>query len=79
MFSKKGLTKTVTSVIIIVKLRDKRKAYHPEPKLNAGNRTENFLHVHEYKRDDFLNRTTRNITSEEIEMYKKYFKGVTFK
>lgn len=24
-------------------------AYHPEPNLNAGNRAENILHIHEYK------------------------------
>ena len=47
-------------------------AYHPEPKL-TGNRRENVLHVHEYNKNDFKNRTTRRITEEE---YKKYFKGV---
>lgn len=28
-------------------------AYHPEPQLNNGNRKENILHIHEYKRDNF--------------------------
>ncbi len=51
-------------------------AYHPEPKLNNGNRTENILHVHEYGRDNFKDRTTRLLTQEEIKKYKKYLKGV---
>lgn len=51
-------------------------AYHPEPKLNNGNRIEDVLHVHEYKRDNFKNRTTRLIKSEELKIYKKYLKGV---
>lgn len=51
-------------------------AYHPEPSLNNGNRTEDILHVHEYGRDDFKNRTTRLITLEEFNEYKKFFKGV---
>ena len=54
-------------------------AYHPEPQLNNGNRSENVLHVHEYQRDNFKNRTTRNITPAEIEQYRKYFKGVPLK
>ncbi len=51
-------------------------AYHPEPKLNAGNRTENVLHVHDYKRDNFKDREPHRITKEEYSKYKKYFKGV---
>jgi hypothetical protein len=51
-------------------------AYHPEPKLNGGNRTENVLHVHDYKRDNFKDRTPHRITRAEYETYKKYFKGV---
>ena len=50
-------------------------AYHLEPKL-TGNRTEYILHIHEYLRDKFNNRTTRLLTNEELKMYKKYFKGV---
>ena len=51
-------------------------AYHPEPKLNAGNKSENVLHIHEYKRDNFKDRTPRLMTQKEIEKYKKYLKGV---
>lgn len=51
-------------------------AYHPEPKINNGNKSENVLHIHEYKRDDFKNRTTRLMTEEEMKKYKKYLKGV---
>ena len=51
-------------------------AYHPEPKLNNGNRSENVLHIHEYSRDNFQDRTPRLMTSEEIKKYKKYLRGV---
>lgn len=52
-------------------------AYHPEPKLNNGNRQENVLHVHEYpEKDNFMNRPPRRITQAEYQKYKKYFKGV---
>lgn len=51
-------------------------AYHPEPKVNNGNRSENVLHVHEYERDNFANRPAHKISKEEYEAYKKYFKGV---
>ncbi len=51
-------------------------AYHPEPKLNAGNRTENVLHVHDYMRDNFKDREPHRITKEEYTKYKKYLKGV---
>ena len=51
-------------------------AYHPEPNLNGGNRSENILHVHEYKRDNFHDRPARLPTPEEFRMYKKYLKGV---
>ena len=44
-------------------------AYHPEPKLNNGNRSENILHVHEYPKDDFAHRTTRNITKSEYILF----------
>ena len=51
-------------------------AYHPEPNLNNGNRTENILHVHEYSRDNFRDRPAHRITRTEYEEYKKYFRGV---
>ena len=51
-------------------------AYHPEPKLNGGNKSDNVLHIHEYKRDNFKDRTPRLMTQKEIEKYKKYLKGV---
>ena len=54
-------------------------AYHPEPNLNGGNRSENVLHIHEYKRDNFKDRTSRLMTPGEINTYKKYLKGVKFK
>lgn len=51
-------------------------AYHPEPKINSGNKSENVLHIHEYKRDNFKDRLPRLMTDEEIKRYKKYLKGV---
>ncbi len=51
-------------------------AYHPEPKLNNGNRSENILHIHEYSRDNFQDRMPRLMTSKEIKKYKKYLRGV---
>ena len=51
-------------------------AYHPEPKLNGGNKSENVLHIHEYKRDNFKDRPPRLMTVEEIKKYKKHLKGV---
>lgn len=51
-------------------------AYHPEPNLNNGDKTKNILHIHEYKRNNFKERTPRLMTSEEIKKYKKYLKGV---
>lgn len=54
-------------------------AYHPEPNLNGGNKSENVLHIHEYKRDNFRDRTPRLMTSEEVKQYKKYLKGVKLK
>ena len=51
-------------------------AYHPEPGLNNGNRSENILHVHEYQRDNLKDRKARLITESEYKKYKKYFKGV---
>ena len=54
-------------------------AYHPEPSLNNGNRSENILHIHEYKRDNFKDRSPRLLTPTEIKKYRKYLKGVTMK
>ncbi len=51
-------------------------AYHPEPNLNHGNRKENVLHIHEYQRGNFKDRTPRLLKPEEIAYYKKYLKGV---
>ena len=51
-------------------------AYHPEPGLNNGNRTENVLHVHDYQRDNFKDRAPHRITKKEYDEYNKYFKGV---
>lgn len=51
-------------------------AYHPEPRLNNGNRTENVLHIHMYKRNNFNDRQPRLLTKKEIAKYKKYLKGV---
>ena len=52
-------------------------AYHPEPKINHGNRRDNILHVHDYpQRDNFSLRPVRKITRGEYERYKKYLKGV---
>lgn len=49
-------------------------AYHPEPRINNGNRIENVLHIHEYKRDNFNDRQPRLLTQREIKEYKKYLK-----
>ncbi len=54
-------------------------AYHPEPRINSGNKSENILHVHDYSRDNFKDRTPRLLTPEEVKAYKKYFKGVKLK
>ena len=52
-------------------------AYHPEPNLNNGNRTENVLHVHEYpQQDNFCGYALLiELQSSEYEKYKKFFKG----
>ena len=49
-------------------------AYHPEPNLTENHKP--VLHIHEYKRDNFSDRTPRLLTNKEYEKYKKYFKGV---
>lgn len=52
-------------------------AYHPEPNLNDGNRTESMLHVHEYpQQNNFLVRPAHRITKQEYQKYKRFFKGV---
>lgn len=52
-------------------------AYHPEPKINNGNRVDSILHVHEYPENNNLKkRPVHRITKEEYKKYKKYFKGV---
>lgn len=52
-------------------------AYHPEPKINNGNRSENVLHVHDYpEKDNFRKRPVHKITKQEYEKYRKYLKGV---
>ena len=54
-------------------------AYHPEPGLNGGNRRDNVLHIHEYKRDNFKDRAPRLLTADEIKQFKKYLRGVKLK
>lgn len=51
-------------------------ACYPEPALNGGNRRDNVLHIHEYKRDNFKDRSPRLLTVDEIKQFKKYLKGV---
>ncbi len=51
-------------------------AYHPEPRINNGDRKQNILHVHNYERDNFASRTTSRITKAEYEQYRKFFVGV---
>lgn len=47
-------------------------AYHPEPKLNNGNRVENVLHFHTF---DSLNRNDAQILTEDYKVkYYKYLK-----
>ena len=50
-------------------------AYHPEPNLTGNHKP--VLHIHEYKRDNFSDRTPRLLTRSEYEKYKKYFKGLS--
>ena len=49
-------------------------AYHPKHKLTGNYQP--VLHIHEYKRNNFLDRPPRLLTDEEYKKYKKYFKGV---
>lgn len=50
-------------------------AYHPEPNLTGNHKP--VLHIHEYKRDNFAERTPRLLTKSEYIKYKKYFKGLS--
>ncbi len=54
-------------------------AYHPEPRLNGGNRQDNVLHIHEYERDNFRDRYARFPTTDEVKRLKKFLKGVKLK
>ena len=49
-------------------------AYHPEPKLTGNHKP--VLHIHEYRRDNFADRTPRLLTKKEYRKYKKYFRGI---
>lgn len=48
--------------------------YHPETNIEPSR--DPVLHVHEYQPDGFKNRTTRALTKQEYEKYKKYFRGL---
>ena len=48
--------------------------YHPEKNIDPSRKP--VLHIHEYKPDDFSNRTPRALTDAEYKKYKKFFKGV---
>lgn len=50
-------------------------AYHQEKSLDKSGKW--IIHIHEYSRDDFGNRTTRLLTKSEYNKYKKYFIGVS--
>jgi hypothetical protein len=50
-------------------------AFHPEPNLTGNHKP--VLHIHEYKRDNFTDRTPRLLTKNEYKKYKKYFKGLS--
>lgn len=49
-------------------------AYHPEPKLSGNH--DPVLHIHEYQRDDFINRPARLLTDAEKNKYKRFFRRV---
>lgn len=50
-------------------------AYHPESTLDKSRKP--ILHIHEYPvHDDFSKRTTRLMTEDEYNAFKKYFGGV---
>lgn len=50
-------------------------AYNPEPDLTGNHKP--VLHIHEYKRDNFTERTPRLLTKKEYKKYKKFFKGLS--
>ena len=55
-------------------------AYHPEPKINNGDRLTPILHIHEYGvPGDFKTRAIRLLTDKEKRHYKKYLIGVDLK
>lgn len=49
-------------------------AYHPEPKLSGNH--DPVLHIHEYQRDNFINRPGRLLTDDEKKKYKRFFRRV---
>ncbi len=49
-------------------------AYHPETSIDPSRKP--VLHIHEYKPDDFSNRTARPLTDAEYKKYKKFFRGI---
>lgn len=49
-------------------------AFHPEPKLTGNHKP--VIHIHEYQRDNFSDRTPRLLTEREYLKYKKYFRGL---
>ena len=44
-------------------------AYHPESNLTGHNKP--VIHIHEYARDDFMNRKPRLLSKDEYDKYKK--------
>lgn len=49
-------------------------AYHPEKNIDSSRKP--VLHVHEYKPDNFSDRSARPLTKQEYEKYKKFFRGL---
>lgn len=48
--------------------------YHNEPKI-TGNRTEKVFHIHFYNQNGERDAVGRRLTPEEMDRYKKYFRG----
>ncbi len=48
--------------------------FHPEPKIDPSRKP--VLHVHEYKPDNFKNRTLRPLSNSEYKKYKKFLKEI---
>lgn len=48
-------------------------AYHPEKNLDTSHKP--IMHIHEYQRDDFNNRTPRLLSEDEYNQYKNFFNG----